>query len=161
MRIRDESSLEYIEKWRQEMAEKDARRRALIEGVEAMRSSMNGTDEWRDMAECPFDGLDHCHGISGAILVSDRESTAVVTVHKRFGRPVFFKGEREMVIRDGVVYVKGGEIDPRPDLPAWWWVYELRDAFGDDVHCGDSVWKAAIDFVPTVWRFIPVPKSKE
>lgn len=117
---------------------------------------------WLPMRKCPFAALDDEYGLDGTILVSDGKSRAIVTVSERFGTPIFWKEPPQQVIRDGIFYLIGGEKDPRPDLPEWWWEWELTDEHGTMTYAGgEETGKEEVDFVPTIWTFLPEPPEPE
>ena len=161
--MRVENSPQYLaemEAFRAKEAELAAEGEKDLEvALAAWRAADRG---WLPMAACPFIGLDRLYGFDGAILVADDDGKrALVTIRKRFGRPVFFKTQPEMVFRDGMMCFEGGEIDPRPDLPAWWWEWELTDEFGEMTYAGgEPTGKESVDFVPTRWTFLPSPPTK-
>ena len=115
---------------------------------------------WLKMSECPLAGLEQTYGIDGVILVSDGKETAIVGVSERFGRPVFWKKEPEQTLRDGMIWLEGGEEDPRHDLPKWWWKYELKDQLETTYAYGETYHGREIDFVPTIWTFLPTPPKE-
>jgi len=115
---------------------------------------------WLPMKSMPFKAFDDMCGFDGAVLVSDGTARALATVKARFGRPMFWKTQPEMVYRDGMMHWVGGVEDPRDDLPAWWWEWELTDQFGSMTYAGgEETGKEEIDFVPTIWTFLPDPPA--
>lgn len=113
---------------------------------------------WMPMENCPFGALDNRYGFAGAILVTDGTARALVTVKRRFGTPMFWKKQPEMIYRDGMMCLEGGEVDPRDDLPKWWWKWNLTDEFGSMTYAGgEETGKEEVDFVPTIWTFLPDP----
>ena len=158
--------IENTPEYEAEMAERERKRER--EEARLERQLAKAKQKWRDagcpwlpMGECPFKALDNEYGLDGSILVTDGEERALVTVSKRFGRPVFFKEEPETVWRDGALVMRGGEIDPRDDLPKWWWEWELTDEFGLTNYIGgEPSGKDAVRFLPTLWTFLPETPSK-
>lgn len=112
---------------------------------------------WTPMEDCPLEGFDLWVGSHEAFLITDGKSVTVVKCSKRFGTPVFYKKRPETVYRDGTIWMEGGEIDPRDDLPKWWWKWELKDQLEDEVTYYDSSSKPEVDWVPTHWMFLPKP----
>lgn len=113
---------------------------------------------WMKIDTCPFAALDQHYGLEGTILVSDGKGIALVTVKRRFGTPVFYKKQPEMIYRDGCPCLVGGEEDPRDDLPKWWWKWELTDVFGNMTYAsGHETGKEEVGFVATHWTFLPDP----
>jgi hypothetical protein len=95
---------------------------------------------WMPMRKCPFAALDNEYGIDGAILVSDGKAVAVATISRRFG----------------------GEEDPRPDLPGWWWDWEVNDELASETWAyGEPAGQPEVEFIPTVWTFLPMPPRAE
>ena len=113
---------------------------------------------WMPMEFCPFEALDKRYDLDGCVLVSDGKITSLANIKKRFGTPLFWKKAPELVMRDGMMCWIGGEEDKRPDLPPWWWKWELTDEFGSMTYAGgEETGKEAIDFLPTHWTFLPEP----
>lgn len=152
-----ENSPEYeakMEEYRQE------RERLSAEKAwsDARKEWLEAGSTWMPMECCPFSALSEQYGVDGTILVSDGLARALVTVSKRFGRPMFFKTQPEQIFRDGMMHLVGGEVDPREDLPSWWWEWELTDEHGLMTYAGgEETGKEEVDFVPTAWTFLPDP----
>lgn len=135
--MRIENSPKYEKQMAKYRAEREAKE---AEGERQYKAALKAwhkaESHWLPMDACPFAALDDRYGFDGTILVSDGKQRALVTVKKRFGRPVFYKKQPELVKRDGMLTLVGGEEDPRNDLPAWWWKWELTDEHGSMTYAG-------------------------
>lgn len=114
---------------------------------------------WTPMDKCPFEALDLWSGSHDYILITDGKSVTVTRITERFGTPVFYKKEPERVFRDGMLWMEGGEVDPRPDLPKWWWKWELKDELESEVTYYESSSKPEVDWTPTHWMWMPKPPA--
>lgn len=116
--------------------------------------------DWTPMDKCPLSALELFDGCChDKFLVTDGKAVTVVSVSRRFAKPVFWKTQPTYVISDGMPCLVGGEEDPRPDLPKWWWKYELKDELESEQQYYDSSSKPEVDFVPTHWMWLPKPPS--
>lgn len=157
--MRIENSPKYEMEMTARLRKMEEERKAAEVEYEAEKAAWraNGSG-WMPMGQCPFAALDNRYGFDGAVLVTDGKDTALATVKKRFGRPIFYKVQPEMVWRDGTPTLVGGEEDPRTDLPKWWWQWELTDEFGSMNYAGgEETGKDEVAFVPTHWTFLPEP----
>jgi hypothetical protein len=93
--MRDLRSAETIAKWEREAQAREAERKRLRRQLEAQLAV--GAD-WQPIEACPFAALDQEYGIDGLIWVSDGKEVALATVQKRFGRPLRFVTQPEMVV---------------------------------------------------------------
>jgi len=152
-----ENSPEYeakMEAYRKKSArEASQAKKALAAAVKAG----HGMD-WTPIDKCPFAAFCLWSGTNDAILVTDGETVTVARISKRFGAPVFYKKEPETIYRDGMMWSIGGEEDPRPDLPKWWWTWEIKDELERETWAyGEPAGQPEVDFVATHWRFLPAP----
>lgn len=157
--FRMENSAEFEAKMKRHERERERKRRASEAAIAKAIKAGHGQD-WTPMNKCPLDALELFDGIHEKFLVSDGKSVTVVSVSKRFGTPVFYKKQPETIMRDGMMWMEGGEIDPRPDLPKWWWKFELTDELEREVTYHDSSSKPEVDFVPTHWMWMPKPPAR-
>ena len=109
---------------------------------------------WQPISKCPFDALDHEYGFDGSILVTDSDQIALATVKRRFGKPMYWTGDKppEMVYRDGGMAYEGEGTWKKPDNPKWWFKWELTDVYGIMTYAsGHETGKEEIPFVATHW----------
>ncbi len=155
--FREQNSPEYEAKMAAEQkrwADEDA---AKERSYKAFRKSGRGKD-WTEISQCPFEALNGRYDETGAILVTDGNKVTVARVTERFGTPLFWKKEPEIVMRDGMRCLVGGEKDPRPDLPKWWWKWEIKDELETEEWAyGEPAGQPEVDFIPTHWRLLPEP----
>lgn len=156
--MRMENSPEFEKKMEEHRREREEKKTAAARLIQEAIDAGYGTT-WTPMDKCPFAGLELWEGSQDPILVTDGKSVTVVTVSDRFGTPVFYKKQPEMVYRDGMMHMEGGEIDPRDDLPKWWWEWELKDELEDEVTYYDSSSKPEVAWVPTHWMWMPKPPA--
>lgn len=154
MRIENSPGYEAKMKRKQAEWEREAKKRkATIEKARADWRSSGG--KWLPMDDCPFAALEEEYGLDGTILVANGKERALATVGKRFGRPIFWITPPEYVIRDGMPCLVGGEEDPRPDLPKWYWEWELTDINGMMTYAGgEETGREEVGFLPTHWTFL-------
>lgn len=159
--MRTENSPAYEAEMRKRLDEMDRKRESLAAVLVQERTRWRDAGcPWMPIRKCPFAALDEVCGIGGAILVSDGNEVAVATITSRFGRPIFYKKQPEMVLRDGMMCMVGGEEDPREDLPEWWWKWEVRDELASETWAyGEPAGQPEVEFIPTLWTFLPDPPS--
>ncbi len=155
--MRIENSSKFEAEMAAHRAKEDAKRKKAKAALDRAIAKGHGSD-WTPMEECPFEAFDLWTGSNDPILVTDGTTVTVARIHGRFGTPIFWKTQPEMVYRDGMMCLEGGVEDPRPDLPKWWWKWEIRDELESETYSrGEPSGQPEVDFVATHWRFLPKP----
>lgn len=126
-------------------SEEAARKRALARFKKA-QEKFNLV--WSSMEKLPFAAFEY-----KTLLVTDGESVAVVTIHKRFGRPIKVTKPAELAITDSGLAWVGGEYEEY-DHPDWWFEWEFKDQLSYE---SEMYGKDQIAFVPTHWMPLPNP----
>lgn len=145
-------------------AEMDARNKERQDKLAAARKKVADAKEnwlgigWTLMKDCPLAALESWDGTGERIMVTDGKGVTVARVTRRFGTPIFYKKQPEMVFRDGGLCLEGGIEDPRHDLPKWWWKWEIKDELAEEDYAyGERAGQPEVDFVPTHWQWMPDP----
>ena len=142
--MRIENSPEYEAEMAARSRQRDEERSSRKREVELSRAALGGA--WSSMDTCPFLAL---YELVITIIVSDGKRVAIAEVSRRLGRPIFYK-------------IEPGEEDPRDDLPAWWWEWELTDIQGPMQYAsGEEIGRAEVPLIATHWRFVPSPPTAE
>lgn len=134
-----------------EAREREAERSRRGEVRDAARKCWTEAAPWQPIESCPFEAYDCASGADATFYVTDGKSLALVSVKRRFGRPVRCIREPGMILTDDGVRWEGGEY-VEYDRPAWWFRWELEDVLSPE---DERFGKDEIDFVPTLW--LPPP----
>lgn len=137
-------------------ARSEREQRFAADLVEAARLCWPAPPVWLPIERCPFEALASFGCREPAILVTDGQQRAAVTVRRRFGRPVRVVRRPEMALTDHGLALVSGEY-AEFDHPDWWFGWELSDAL--EARSGDGSGDE-IGFVPTLWTLLsPIPAS--
>lgn len=151
-------SPEYTAKMkRREAADTRSRRAGARKIIEAWVSAWGTLDvPWLSIETCPFAAYEDLYGLGGTIFVKAGDEVAMVTIHRRYGRPLKVISPGEIVLTDHGVSIEGAEY-AEFDHPDWWFAWEMTDVHGGMTYAGgEETGREEVRFVPTHWLPFPL-----